>query len=660
MTRRLHPLFLALFFFAAAPSARAALANAQAADLVLGQLAFNTAIANNTSANGSSLSNPSGVFIVTNSVTGSSFTFVADYSNHRVLIYKTTSPVSGQVADFVLGQPDMFRGTANYDGITAYTLNGPRYVYSDGVRLFVTDYGNHRVLIWNSIPSTNTVSADVVVGQTSMSAGSAGSDAVGFNNPGQAIVVDGKLYVADQSNHRVKIYNTVPAANGANADNLIGQTRLSGCVGQGLHSNCSSYSNNYHNNASSTTLWSPLNVYVSTAEGRTYVVDGNNNRVLVYLSTAPVFKAAPDFVLGQPDYEKNECNYGGSATAQTLCSPRGIWTDGSKLAIADFYNSRVLIWNLPITANQQPADVVVGQANKTSSGGSYGTAGLYYPTGVAYDGPTNQFFISAWEGSRVMVYNGIPAADGALADWAIGQTGTSGWTGVNQGLGNPTASTLYDPSSVFVSSGVLYVTDTYNYRVLLYALPVTANNMAAYRVLGQPDFVTRTANNGGMSSISLGGPTNIFISSGTVFVSDTANHRVLVWTSSITLDRQPADFVVGQSSMNTSGANQGGLNASSLSGWWDWPGMGVWASTETLAVADPGNHRVLYFNLPLTGDDPSAVRQLGQPGFLYNDSRSVSNKVLSNPNGLASDGSNLYVVDTSNHRALVLYSREHR
>lgn len=652
MTRRLLPLFVVLWSLVAAPAARAALANAQAADLVLGQLAFNTSIANNTSANASSLSNPSGVFIVTNSVTGSSFTFVADYSNHRVLIYKTTSPVTGQVADFVLGQPDMFRGTANYAGITAYTLNGPRYVYSDGVKLYVTDYGNHRVLIWNTIPSTNTVPADVVVGQTTMGAGSAASDAIGLYNPGQPLVVGGKLYVADQSNHRVKIYNTVPTSNGASMDTVIGQSRLAGCVGHGLHSNCAYYGNNYHNNASTSVLWGPTNVHVSTAESRTYVVDANNNRVLVYLSTTPSMQANPDFVLGQPDFEKNECNYGGSPTAQTLCAPRGIWSDGSKLAVTDFYNNRVLIWNLPITSNQQAANVVVGQANKTSNAGAYGTAGMYYPTGAAYDAATNQFFVSCWEGSRVMVYSGIPASDGASAIYALGQTGTNGWAGVNQGLGSPTASTLYDPTAVFVSSGVLYVSDTYNYRVTMYSLPITANAQAAFRVLGQPDFVTRTPNNGGISSMSLGGPTNLFISSNTLFVSDSANHRILVFPSSVTANQQAAAFVIGQSSYNTGTSNQGGVSAASLSAWWDWPGMGVWASTDTLAVADALNNRILYFSLPLTADHPSAIRQLGQPGFNYNDTRSVSNKVLNNPNGLASDGSSLYVVDTSNHRVL--------
>ena len=41
-------------------------------------------------------------------------------------------------------------------------------VTSDGQRLYVTDLGHNRVLIWNSIPTQNGQAADVVVGQPNM------------------------------------------------------------------------------------------------------------------------------------------------------------------------------------------------------------------------------------------------------------------------------------------------------------------------------------------------------------------------------------------------------------------------------------------------------------------------------------------------------------
>jgi len=38
-------------------------------------------------------------------------------------------------------------------------------VTSDGTRLFVTDLGHNRVLVWNSIPNANGAAADFALGQ---------------------------------------------------------------------------------------------------------------------------------------------------------------------------------------------------------------------------------------------------------------------------------------------------------------------------------------------------------------------------------------------------------------------------------------------------------------------------------------------------------------
>src|SRR6201999_4188827 len=47
----------------------------------------------------------------------------------------------------------------------AATLSFPRYAFSDGKRLFIADGGNDRVLVYNTIPTTNGVSADVILGE---------------------------------------------------------------------------------------------------------------------------------------------------------------------------------------------------------------------------------------------------------------------------------------------------------------------------------------------------------------------------------------------------------------------------------------------------------------------------------------------------------------
>ena len=41
-------------------------------------------------------------------------------------------------------------------------------VYSDGTHLFVADYDNNRVLIWNNIPTSNGQAANMVLGQPNM------------------------------------------------------------------------------------------------------------------------------------------------------------------------------------------------------------------------------------------------------------------------------------------------------------------------------------------------------------------------------------------------------------------------------------------------------------------------------------------------------------
>src|SRR5262249_19160899 len=88
--------------------------------------------------------------------------YIADTDNHRVLVYNRLPTVSGASADVVIGAPE-FDSTA--PSTSATQLRSPRGVFSDGTRLFITEYENHRVLIFNQIPTTNGAAADVVIGQ---------------------------------------------------------------------------------------------------------------------------------------------------------------------------------------------------------------------------------------------------------------------------------------------------------------------------------------------------------------------------------------------------------------------------------------------------------------------------------------------------------------
>src|SRR5258708_34325752 len=47
-------------------------------------------------------------------------------------------------------------------------MPNPVSVTSDGVRLYITDLGHNRVLIWNSLPTQNAQAADVALGQPNL------------------------------------------------------------------------------------------------------------------------------------------------------------------------------------------------------------------------------------------------------------------------------------------------------------------------------------------------------------------------------------------------------------------------------------------------------------------------------------------------------------
>ena len=147
--------------------------------------------------------------------------FIADTQNHRVLIFNSVPTSNGASADVVLGQADF---NAMSDQAASQTsLRSPTGVFSDGQRLVITDLGHNRVLIYNRIPTTNNAPADVVVGQPDFTTETADTGPTRLNFPRSALIDDGRLLIADGGNNRVLVYSQVPVSNGAAADAVLGQ-----------------------------------------------------------------------------------------------------------------------------------------------------------------------------------------------------------------------------------------------------------------------------------------------------------------------------------------------------------------------------------------------------------------------------------------------------
>jgi hypothetical protein len=296
---------------------------------------------------------------------------------------------------------------------------------------------------------------------------------------------------------------------------------------------------------------------------------------------------APALVLGQPDMSSVEQNQGG-LSARSLYFPWNLHTDGTRLFVADYYNHRLLIWNSLPTASHQPADLVLGQPDMQTGApnqGGLSARSLNGPNGVFSDG--TRLFVSDAENHRVLIWSQLPTANHQPADLVLGQPNMTSNT---QNQGGLSARSLSYPIGLASDGTRLYLAEN-NGRVLIWNQIPTMNQQPADLVLGQPSMTVRTT--GPVSARGPFLPVSVHVHRGRLYVVDVDNHRVLYWNAPPTMNEQPADGVIGQPDAENSLANNGGLGPHRL----HWPGY-VWASTDTLYIAEWGNNRLLARPIP--------------------------------------------------------------
>jgi predicted ester cyclase len=357
----------------------------------------------------------------------------------------------------VIGQKGMSDGNRVQNiGPQSNTLTSSYNVHSDGKKLYIADMSNHRVLIYNSIPMSNDASADIVVGQPDMTSNVADNGGIGANTldrPASVFTNGNRLFIVDRGNNRVLIYNTIPTVNGASADVVIGQPDMT-----------SSAANN--GGRSGTTLSTPFGVFTNGT--KLFIADRANNRVLIFDTIPTGNGAGADFVIGQPDMVSGTANNGGIG-ANTLYFPNSVYSDGERLFISEYRNNRVLIFNNIPSSDFTSADIVIGQpdmVSSTSNNGGISANTLYEPHHIYSDG--TRLFISDYSNNRVLIFNSIPSSNFANADVVIGQIDMTSNT-INQG-GMVNANTIYGTIGVAADDTRMYIADSLNKRVLIYLL----------------------------------------------------------------------------------------------------------------------------------------------------------------------------------------------
>lgn len=344
---------------------------------------------------------------------------------------------------------------------TASALYAPRGVWIDGERVIASDTGNHRVLIWNGRPEGDGAPADVVLGQPDAhtegpAAGGAGPR-FGMHLP-TGVIVDGeRLVVADAWHHRILVWDRVPQRTGAAPDHVLGQVGFDGVL-----PNAGAAA------ASARSLYWPFGIGI--VDGRFYVCDTGNRRVLVWRDGLPLDGRPADVILGQSDAHGRAENRGTEVGPDSFRWPHAVAGTGrGGVVVADAGNHRLLRWDAH-PERDRPADGVLGQPDfRTADEFPYVSqeGRLRFPYGIA--GPPG-LALADTANNRVLLWDECPDADRApdavLAQPDFAAAGENRWQAV-------VADTLCWPYGLARWRDELAIADSGNNRVVLWERSAT-------------------------------------------------------------------------------------------------------------------------------------------------------------------------------------------
>lgn len=615
--------------------------------------------------------------------------YVSDRDNNRILVFRwdpNRRQLSNHNAIDVIGQTD-FYGTAAAAPPTALTLSGPTglAISADGTKLFVSDTGNNRILIFDDNTSTTIdKTADIALGQP-------GFITSGANNPGSSTGLNApqgiyyfeasdRLLVADQNNCRVAAWNSITTiATGAAISYQLG----AGGVALGAAITCPPMAE------SNTTLNLPKAVTVDAGSQKIFVADYDANRIAIWDVADTTAATMDDPPIGQIDTTTATA---GDSAASPITNPTGveIVTDGN--------NNTYVAVSMSIAFPTNVAKVKFF----TISSGTYTLSSTWNTSGMgvsktAFRGPSllsfnsddSVFFVADESNNRIGVFKvGDTITANEEMDDVVGHTDSSGvftsFTSLTKN--NPNELKLNGPTYTVAdtTNNRLYVSDTGNNRVLIYQLNATNKRpalAAAFVSLGIPfsglipdttllNSYTAWPSTISVSNATLKSPKGLTLDADkNLWVVDSGNHRVVRFPTGnyrFTTDSFgktlpiAADVVLCQSSMANSTSGNGANECDS-------PTDIVYDATDDyLFVSDSNNDRILYW------DDVSDIvagttrTTKAAEATVFGDgscNAGIPNPTcLDNPQGLAFTSGiaggvtpvdrGLFVADTANHRVV--------
>jgi hypothetical protein len=298
----------------------------------------------------------------------------------------------------------------------------------------------------------------------------------------------------------------------------------------------------------------------------------------------------------------------GTGTSATFYRPEDITTDGTNIYVADRRN--YLIRKIVISTGI--VTTVAGTGSSGSANGTGTSASFNRPSGITTDG-TNLYVADTFNHliRKIVISTGVVTT----------VAGTGSYGSAN---GTGTSASFNVPKGITTDGINLYVADMFNNLIRKIVISTGVVTTVAGSSQGSVD--------GTGTSATFNGPEGITTDGTNLYMADRDNHLI----RQIVISTGVVTTLAGSGS-------QGSANGTGTSASFNGP-SGVTTDGTNLYVAEYGNHMIRKIVIS-TG----VVTTLAGSGSSGSANGTGKSATFNGPEGITTDGTNLYVADRDNH-----------
>lgn len=593
-------------------------------------------------------------------------------------------------ATLVIGQPN-FNSREQGLGPNRLTRAHGIALDSEEQRLFVSDQGNNRILVFDVHPNRlrNDPRAIAVLGQPDFFTNAArftGAQTRPEARYGLRSITPGgldydslhkRLFVSQLPNNRILVFEAAP-------DKLQDNLEAFAVVGQPDFST-------FDPVVSQTQFAFPKDPSVDSEKQMLYVSEGfpGGNRVMAFDIRPEVLRsglAAIDVIGhvdddGRDDFDRRMANDRLDGRTTTLARAVALDSRHHRLWVADEYNNRVLGFQLDRDNRvfDREARWVFGQPDFRTARADRSVSGMNVPLAVAYDEMDERLYVGDGWNDRVLIYDVDPTRllvggnhsaatvlgqpDFEVQEFGVARDRFDFGVDIGRGIAS---SMLPVGIALDVARRRAFISDGGNHRILVFDIhrERLESGASAIAVIGQPNFSMKEPR---LAADGLNSPGHLAYDGNhdRLFAVDNRNHRVVVFNVAPARMKNgmSAERVIGQPDFTTTtpAAEQRGDGEIINEKRFVSPnGVAYDSVRDRLYVADQGNDRVMVFDVAPDQlvNHPSAVAVLGQANT-WSQSNQVLRDVsaqdqLYDPRGLAFDSVNQRLYATDSHWARLM------